>query len=94
MAAPQVTEIVQKHPLKVLVHFDQPLDDEVLFPATRFSINYGKIPINAVGFYGTASILITLERELTYRDKIEINYQPPEDISVAIRAPVAEGSDC
>ena len=92
MAAPQVTEITQKHPSKVLIYFDQPLEDDVLFPQTCFSINYGKIPIAAAGYYGTAAILLTLDRELNFRDKIEVNYQPPEDLKLAIRAPVADGS--
>ena len=92
MAAPQVTEIIQKHPSKVLVYFDQPLDEDVEFPTTCFSINYGKIPISGASFYGTSAILLLIDRELTFRDKIELNYQPPEEISLAIRSPVADGA--
>lgn len=93
MAAPQVTEIVQKNPTQILVHFDSPLDEDIAFPATSFSINYGKIPITAAGFYGTASVLIVIDRELTYRDKIELNYEPPDDIDFAIRAPVSDDAN-
>jgi phage gp36-like protein len=89
MAAPKVTEILQKVADKILVFFDQPLDDSVQFEHTNFSINYGRIPIVSAGYYGTAGILITLDRQMTYRDKLEINYQPPNDLSIALRAPVA-----
>jgi len=93
MAAPQVTEVVQKNPTQILVHFDSPLDEDIVFPATSFSINYGKIPITAASFYGTASVQITIDRALTYRDKIELNYEPPDDIDLAIRAPVSEDAN-
>lgn len=92
MAAPQVTEVVQKVGNSILVYFDGPLDEDIAFPSTAFSINYGKIPITAAGYYGTAAILIALDRELTFRDKIEINYEPPDDINLAIRAPVGENA--
>jgi phage gp36-like protein len=89
MAAPKVSEILQKVSDKVIVYFDQPLDDSVQFEHTNFSINYGRIPISSAGYYGTAGILITLDRQMTYRDKLEINYQPPTDLAIALRAPVA-----
>ena len=89
MAAPKVTEVLQKVSDKVIVYFDQPLDDSVQFEHTNFSINYGRIPISSAGYYGTAGILITLDRQMTYRDKLEINYQPPTDLALALRAPVA-----
>ena len=92
MAAPQVTEIIQKHPSKFLVYFDQPLDEDVDFPTTCFSINYGKIPISGASYYGTSAILLLIDRELTFRDKTELNYQPPEDIAVAIRSPTANNA--
>ena len=92
MAAPQVTEIIQKHPSKFLVYFDQPLDEDVEFPTTCFSINYGKIPISGASYYGTSAILLLIDRELTFRDKTELNYQPPEDIAVAIRSPTANNA--
>ena len=88
MAAPQVSEVVQKVSDKILLYFDKPLDDSVEFPATCFSINYGRIPIVSAGFYGTAAIVIVIDRNLTHRDKIEINYQPPEDLATALRAPL------
>lgn len=89
MAAPQVSEVVQKVSDKILLYFDQPLDDSVEFPSTCFSINYGRIPIVSAGYYGTAAIVIVIDRKLTHRDKIEINYQPPEDLATALRAPVS-----
>ena len=92
MAAPQVTEIIQKHPSKILVYFDQPLDEDVEFPTTSFSINYGKIPIEGASYYGTSAILLLIDRELTFRDKAELNYQPPEELSTAIRSPIAVGA--
>ena len=51
MAAPQITEVLQKAPDKILAYFDQPLDDSVQFPAVCFSINYGKIPITGASYF-------------------------------------------
>ena len=90
MAAPQVSEVVQKVSDKILLYFDKPLDDSVEFPSTCFSINYGRIPIISAGYYGTAGIIIVIDRQLSHRDKIEINYQPPEDLETALRAPVGD----
>ena len=93
MAAPQVTEVVQKNPTQILVYFDSPIDEDIAFPQTSFSINYGKIPILSAGYYGTAAVLLVLDRELTYRDKIELNYEPSDDVDFAIRAPVGEDAN-
>lgn len=90
MAAPQVTEILQKVGDKFIIYFDKPLDDSVSFPSTCFSVNYGRIPIIGAGYYGTAAILVTLDRQLNEKDKIEVNYQPPEDLDLALRAPVSD----
>ena len=92
MAAPKVTETYHKVSDKVLIFFDKPLDDTVQFPATCFSLNYGKVPITGASYYGTAGLILTLGREMTYRDKLELNYQPPEDVTLALRAPVGDGS--
>jgi len=92
MAAPQVQEITVKVSDKVLITFDQAIDTTINVPITAFSINYGKIPVSAWEYYGTAAIVLTISRTLTYRDKIELNYQPPDDIAVALRAPVADNA--
>ena len=92
MAAPQVQEITVKVSNKVLVTFDQAIDTTIEVPITSFSINYGKIPVIAWQYYGTAAIVLEIGRTLTSRDKIELNYQPPEDIKVALRAPVPENA--
>jgi len=92
MAAPQVQEITVKVSDKVLITFDQAIDTTIDVPITTFSINYGKIPVNSWEYYGTAAIVLTIGRTLTYRDKIEVNYQPPDDISLALRAPVPENA--
>ena len=89
MAAPQIQEISVKVSQKVLLTFDKALDTDVNVPITAFSINYGRIPVNSWEYYGTAAIVLTIGRSLTYRDKIEVNYQPPDDIETALRAPVA-----
>ena len=88
MAAPQITEVLQKVEDKILVYFDGPLDDSVDFPSTCFSLNYGRIPITGADYYGTAAILLVLDKKLTFRDKVEINYQPPDDLSIALRGTV------
>jgi len=92
MAAPQLQEIQVKNPTKVLLTFDQSLDTSVNVPLVSFSINYGKIPVTRWDYRGTASVVLTLDRPLSSRDKIEVNYQPPEDVTVALRAPVPDGS--
>jgi len=92
MAAPQIQEITVKVSDKVLITFDQALDTTINVPLTAFSINYGKIPINSWKYYGTAAIVLTISRSLLPKDKIEVNYQPPEDMLVALRAPVADNA--
>ena len=92
MAAPKVTEAYQKVRNKILVFFDQPLDDTVFFGQTSFSLNYGRVPIIGATYYGTAGILLMLGRDMTYRDKLELNYQPPDNLQTALRAPVADNA--
>jgi len=89
MAAPQLQEIQVKTSNKVLLTFDQPLDTSVNVPLVSFSINYGKIPVTEWQYRGTASVVLTVGYTITSKDKIEVNYQPPEDMLVALRAPVA-----
>lgn len=92
MAAPQVQEITLKSPTKVLIHFDQALDDTIPCPLSAFSINYGKIPITSYEYYSTAMIVLNLGRTMRAVDKLELNYQPPENMTTALRAPVAENA--
>ena len=92
MAAPQLQEIQVKNPTKVLLTFDQSLDTSVNVPLVSFSINYGKVPVTRWDYRGTAAVVLTLDRPLSSGDKIEVNYQPPEDVTVALRAPVPDGS--
>ena len=92
MAAPKVVEVVQKVSDKILIYFDQPIDQDIVFPLTAFSINYGKIPLTAAGYYGTAAVVLVLDRELTHRDKVQVNYEPPDDVFLCIRGPVGEGA--
>ena len=92
MAAPQVTEVLQKVDDKILVYFDSPLDDSVEFPVTSFSVNYGRIPISGASYFSTAAILLVLDKKMTFRDKVEINYQPPDDLALAIRGTVGPES--
>jgi len=89
MAAPQLQEIQVKTSNKVLLTFDQPLDTSVNVPLVSFSINYGKIPVTEWQYRGTASVVLTVGYTITSRDKLEVNYQPPEDMLLALRAPVA-----
>ena len=93
MAAPQIQEITVKVSDKVLITFDQAIDTEINVPLTSVSINYGKIPIRSWEYYGTAAMVLKIGRTLTYRDKIEVNYQPPEDINLALRAPVPANAE-
>ncbi len=88
MAAPQLQEIHLKVTDYILLTFDQALDDSVEVPLTCFSVNYGRIPLMSWKYVGTAQIAIKLGRNLSAKDKIECNYQPPEDIDKAIRAPI------
>ena len=88
MAAPQLLEAQIKVSDQVLLTFDQALDTDINVPLTAFSLNYGKVPLVSWQYYGTAAIALRVGRTLTSKDKLEINYQPPEDISKALRAPV------
>ena len=90
MAAPQLLEAQIKNPEKILLSFDKPLDDEVIFPVTCFSINYGRIPIQSAEYFGTAEIVLVLDQAMTARDKLEVNYQPPDLIAQAIRGAVGD----
>jgi phage gp36-like protein len=92
MAAPQVQEITLKVEDKVIITFDQALDDRINVPLTAFSINYGRIPLSGWTYFGTASVVLKLARTLTPKDKIEVNYQPPDDLNLALRAPVADNA--
>ena len=93
MAAPQLLEALVKVSDQVLLTFDQPLDTEIEIPLTAFSINYGRIPLVSWKYFGTAAIAIKLGRALTTRDKVEVNYQPPEDIDKALRAPIPRNAN-
>lgn len=92
MAAPQIQEITLKSPTKILIHFDQALDDTIPCPLSAFSINYGKIPITSYEYYSTAMIVLDLGRSMRAVDKLELNYQPPENMAQALRAPVADNA--
>ena len=92
MAAPQIQEVSIKVANKVLLTFDQAIDDSVNVPLTCFSINYGRVPLKSWEYYGTAAVVLTLGNSITYKDKIEVNYQPPEEMHQALRAPVADNA--
>ena len=89
MAAPQVQEISIKSSDTLLMSFDQAIDDSVNIPITCFSVNYGRVPVTSWRYRGTAEIVLKVGKPLKAKDKIEVNYQPPEDVKQALRAPVA-----
>lgn len=93
MAAPQVQEISVKVGNQVVISFDQPVDTTVLAPTTCFSINYGKVPIVSWEYFGTAAVKLKLLNSLTAKDKVQVNYTPPDDINLALRAPVPTGAN-
>ena len=88
MAAPQLLEAQIKVSDQVLLTFDQALDTDIEVPLTAFSLNYGRVPLVSWQYFGTAAIALKIGRTLTSKDKIEVNYQPPENIDKALRAPV------
>jgi len=92
MAAPQVQEIAVKSSDTLLMSFDQPIDDSVNVPITCFSVNYGRVPVASWRYRGTAEIVLKLGKQLKAKDKIEVNYQPPDDVAQALRAPVKSGA--
>ncbi len=87
MAAPQVQDIHIKVKNQILLTFDQALDTQVQVPLTCFSVNYGRVPITSWKYESTAEISLQLGQNLGVKDKIEVNYQPPEDIDKALTAP-------
>lgn len=88
MAAPQISEAIVKSQTKVKLVFDQALDSSIAVPVTCFQVNYGKIPVTDRKYVDTNEIELTLGKNLTPGDKTFINYTPPEDVNLAIRAPV------
>lgn len=88
MAAPQLLEFTIKEQTKGVLTFDQPLDASVAVPFTCFTVNYGKIPVIDRAYTSTDSITLTFGRNITPADKVFVNYTPPSDINLALRAPV------
>jgi len=92
MAAPQLLEITVKDQTVVELTFDQPIDASIEVPATSFSINYGKFPVVDRSYPSTSQLRLTLGKNITPKDKIFVNYTPPDDINKALRAPIKAGS--
>ena len=92
MAAPQLLEFTIKEQTTGVLTFDQALDNSIAVPLSAFSINYGKLPIKSWRYLSTSSVELTFLRNLTPADKVFINYTPPNDINLALRAPVKEGA--
>lgn len=92
MAAPQLLEAIVVSETKITLTFDQPLDDTIAVPVTSFVVNYGKFSVVQRNYSSSSSIILTLGRNLTPSDKVFINYTPPEEISLALRAPVQAGA--
>ena len=92
MAAPQLSEASIKNSRKIVLTFDQAIDTGVNVPLISFSVNYGKVAVTRWDYFGNAAIVLQLAKAINYRDKLEVNYQPPDDIQVALRAPVKVGA--
>jgi phage gp36-like protein len=90
MAAPKLLEFTVREQTKGVLTFDQALDVSIDVPLTSFSVNYGKIPLKELRYLSTDSIEITFNKNVTDGDKFFVNYQPPNDIDRALRAPVKE----
>ena len=88
MAAPQLSEAIVRDQTKIRLVFDQALDGTIAVPVTCFQINYGKIPIVDRKYVDTNELELVLGRNLTPGDKVFLNYTPPEDVNLALRAPV------
>jgi hypothetical protein len=85
MAAPQLQTATIKVSDKLVLSFDKALDDSVLVPVTSFSVNYGRIPIASAEYYGTSRIILNLDKAILAEDKVEVNYQPPDEVPLALR---------
>ena len=88
MAAPQLSEAIVRDQTKIRLVFDQALDGTIAVPVTCFQINYGKIPIVDRKYVDTNELELILGRNLTPGDKVFLNYTPPEDVNLALRAPI------
>ena len=93
MAAPQLLEAEMKVPDRIILSFDQPLDPDAKPPLSSYSINYGKVPLVGHEFWGTSRVVLRLLRRATAEDKLEVNYQPPDDPNNALRAPVPDDAN-
>lgn len=92
MAAPQLLEFTIKEQTKGVLTFDQALDSTIPLPISAFSLNYGKLPLKDWRYISTDSVELTFFRNVTPADRVFINYTPPNDINLALRAPVKDGA--
>lgn len=92
MAAPQLLEFTIKQQTSGVLTFDQAIDNTIDVPVSCFSINYGKLPIRSWRYLSTDSIELTFGKNLTPADKVFINYTPPDNINLALRAPIKDGA--
>jgi len=92
MAAPQLLDVTVKGQTELHLTFDQSLDSTVQVPLTSFSVNYGKFPVIERSYPDTATISLKLSKNLLPKDKVFVNYIPPDDINLAVRSPVKQGA--
>ncbi len=80
MAAPLLQEASIKVRNRIVLSFDQALDTDVHPDVTVFSVNYGKVPLKDWEYLNTSQIVLFTLRDYGTKDKLEVNYQPPDDL--------------
>lgn len=88
MAAPKVIEAKTVGSSGVVLIFDSPLDENVLIPTTSFMVNYGQSVVTAAVYSSSAIITLTVSDTFNSFDRITVTYEPPLDLSLALRGSI------
>lgn len=91
MVSPQL-EYAEVNGSTLILSFDQELDTDIDIPEESFKINFGKIGVLDSSYIGTSRIELYLDSEVGSRDIISISYDPPIDVTEALRGPIESGA--
>jgi phage gp36-like protein len=88
MAVPKLVEAKTVGTNSVALTFDQPLDESVLIPLTSFTINYGQSVVSSAAYSSSSIITLTINDTFSSFDRLNVSYEPPLDLSQAIRGTI------
>lgn len=94
MAPKLKTALINKDDNSILeLYFDSALETSVPVPLSSFLINYGKYTILSYGYVNNSIITLSVDPVFNSEDDISVTYNPPIDLTLAIRSPVSNPSD-